>query len=228
MLLGTGGISRLFALPNPAVIGYKPEYLGTQACFLFIIAGRCGSLSAGLFDAVRHYLRSAPWYRLPITPIAQDVVEQWSITIPSDGQSEHSIHYLAPNDNPEQMRIYLRQDGSWTEAGTSVYGSYLVFPVSGTTAEIAAVSELSIWWARAILAGLLAAVLLLLVLLFRKIVKRHRKKKVPTAQMQDTGIVILIVVAIDIVNVICTLNLPQDFKGLLHLLQGRAFIRTFS
>ena len=144
-------------------------------------------LTAGLFDAVRHYLRSAPWYRLPITPIAQDVVEQWSITIPSDGQSEHSIHYLAPNDNPEQMRIYLRQDDSWTEADTSVYGSYLVFPVSGTTAEIAAVSELSLWWAWAILAGLLAAVLLLLVLLFRKIVKRHRKKKAPTAQMQDAA-----------------------------------------
>lgn len=114
-------------------------------------------------------------------------MEQWSITIPSDGQSEHSIHYLAPNGNPEQMRIYLRQDDSWTEADTSVYGSYLVFPASGTTAEIAAVSELSIWWAWAILAGLLAAVLLLLVLLFRKIVKRHRKKKAPTAQMQNAA-----------------------------------------
>lgn len=87
-------------------------------------------------------------------------MEQWSITIPSDGQSEHSIHYLAPNGNPEQMRIYLRQDDSWTEADTSVYGSYLVFPVSGTTAEIAAVSELSIWWAWAILAGLLVLLLI--------------------------------------------------------------------
>lgn len=87
-------------------------------------------------------------------------MEQWSITIPSDGQSEHSIHYLAPNGNPEQMRIYLRQDDSWTEADTSVYGSYLVFPASGTTAEIAAVSELSIWWAWAILAGLLVLLLI--------------------------------------------------------------------
>ena len=134
-------------------------------------------LSSGLTDAISHYLSSADWYRLPATPIHQDVVEQWTLTVPADGKSEHQIHYLVLDGNTEHTSIYVRQDSGWKKVSTTVYGSYLVFPVSGTEAEIAAVSELSIWWAWAILALLIVAILVLLVLLVRKIVKRHKTKR---------------------------------------------------
>lgn len=134
-------------------------------------------LSSGLTDAISHYLSLADWYRLPTTPIHQDVVEQWTLNIPADGQSEHQVHYLAPDGNTEHTSIYVRQDSGWKKVSTTVYGSYLVFPVSGTEAEIAAVSELSVWWAWAILALLVAVILVVLVLLVRKIVKHHRTKR---------------------------------------------------
>ncbi len=134
-------------------------------------------LSSGWTDAISHYLSSAAWYRLPATAIARDVAEQWTLTVPSDGQEAHQIHYLAPNGDTEHTSIYVRQDSGWKEVSTTVYGSYLVFQVSGTEAEIAAVSELSIWWAWAILAVLAAVILVILVLLVRKIVKGRKSKK---------------------------------------------------
>ena len=143
-------------------------------------------LSAGVPDAIGHYLSSAPWYRLPTTPIAHDVLEQWTITIPSDGQTEHQVHYLVPDGSIDHTRIYIRQDGGWKEVSATAYGSYLVFPVSGTTAEIAAISELSPWWVWAILAVLLAAVLVVLALLICRLRKHHRKK-VPIATDPDAA-----------------------------------------
>ena len=143
-------------------------------------------LSSGWADAISHYLSSAPWYQLPITSIDRDVVEQWTLTVPSDGQETHQIHYLVPDGDTEHTRICIRQDNGWQEAAATVYGSYLVFSVSGTKAEIAAVSELSVWWAWAILAVLLIGILVLLVLLIRKMVRRHKSKKAPAPQ--DPGV----------------------------------------
>ena len=52
-------------------------------------------ISAGLSDAIGHFMSVNPWYTWFSAPITKEVVEQWEITIPSDGASTHTVHYLS-------------------------------------------------------------------------------------------------------------------------------------
>ena len=103
-------------------------------------------------------------------PISGGIVEQRHVTIPDDGQSVHTLHYLPPEVAIGSLDIYVMQDGRWVKADAEEFGSYLRFDVAGTEADIAAVSVISVWWIWGILAVIVIAVAILVVLS----VKKHR------------------------------------------------------
>ena len=104
-------------------------------------------------------------------PISGGIVEQRHVTIPDDRQSVHTLHYLPPEVAIGSLNIYVMQDGRWVKADAEEFGSYLRFDVTGTEADIAAVSVISVWWIWGILAVIVIAVVLLIVLS----VKRRRR-----------------------------------------------------
>ena len=125
-------------------------------------------VSAGLSDAIGHYMSVNPWYTWFSAPITKEVVEQWEITISSDGASTHTVHYLSPSESTRHLSVFVRQDGSWKKANADTFGSYLTFDITGEQAEIAIVSVLHIWWVWTILAVLILGILALVVILIHK------------------------------------------------------------
>ena len=137
-------------------------------------SGLC-PVSAGLSDAVSHYMSVNPWYTWFSRPITKEVVEQWDITLPSDSASVHTVHYLSPSESTKHLTVFLRQDGSWKRTQVESFGSYLTFEVAGSQAEIAVVSVVHIWWVWTLLALLILGLLAFAVLLILKAAKRRRK-----------------------------------------------------
>ncbi len=113
-------------------------------------------------------------------PISGGIVEQRHVTIPDDGQSLHTLHYLPPEVTIGSLNIYVMQDGRWVKADVEEFGSYLRFDVTGTEADIAAVSVISVWWIWGILAVIVIAVVLLIVLS----VKRRRMGRADKAEKE--------------------------------------------
>ena len=111
-------------------------------------------------------------------PISGGIVEQRHVTIPDDGQSVHTLHYLPPEVAIGGLNIYVMQNGRWVKADAEEFGSYLRFDVTGTEADIAAVSVISVWW----IWGILAAVVLVIALLVVLSVKKHRRGRPDKAE----------------------------------------------
>lgn len=148
-------------------------------------------ISRGLTSAISHYLKSASWYRLPSTPINRDVEEQWHLTLPRDGSQTHTVHYTSPENEIENVRIYTRQNGSWEQADCEIFGDYLTFEISGTEADVAAVTVLPVWWVWLALGLVLLAILILLILFVRKLIRKKRAgtqapaQETPAAEASD-------------------------------------------
>lgn len=105
-------------------------------------------------------------------------VEQWSLTLPSDGADDHIVRYL-PEDTDKTYKVYLKDNGSWHPLETDSMGSYLTFTVSGADAEIAVVKAGQPIWVFILIGA--AVVLVLLLLLKRK----RGKKKPPKTQKPE-------------------------------------------
>lgn len=116
------------------------------------------------------FLREGRW---PSMTVNREVVEQWRIEIPEDGLPAHTVRYLAPDGETDRLAVYVRQGGQWSRAEHEVFGSYLVFSVTGEQAEVAVVSTLTVWWA-----WLIALVLvLLLIVLAVWLIRRGRRRR---------------------------------------------------
>ena len=137
-------------------------------------SGLC-PVSAGLSEAISHYMSVNPWYTWFSAPITKEIVEQWSVSIPDDGEAVHTLHYLSPSESTRHLAVFVRQDGGWKRAQADTFGSYLTFDISGSQAEIAVVSVLHIWWVWTILAVLILGLIALLIVLLSKAAKRRRK-----------------------------------------------------
>ena len=142
-------------------------------------------ISNGIGKAVKHYLKDNAWYTWLTTPINREVVEQWSVTIPSDGQENHKVHYLSPSETADHLQTFVKQDGKWTKLDSEEFGSYLVFSLPDGESEIAVVSVLNIWWAWAILLALVAALVVCIVFLCRKHAKKRKAKRIQAAQATE-------------------------------------------
>ena len=74
-----------------------------------------------------------------------EIIEQWGIEIPEDGLLIHSLRYLAPENDADVLDVYVKQDGDWKLAERNQVGSYLLFNIAGTDAEIAVVATNYQW-----------------------------------------------------------------------------------
>lgn len=74
-----------------------------------------------------------------------DIVELWNVEMPQDGLLIHTLRYLAPTTEQKPLQLYIKQDGEWIKTDTQTMGSYEVFSIAGTQAEIAVVAVKETW-----------------------------------------------------------------------------------
>ena len=118
-----------------------------------------------------------PWLARLTTSVSGGLVEQLHVTIPDDGQSEHTLHYLPPEVSIGKIAIYVMQDGRWVKADTEEFGSYLSFDVEGSEVDVAAVSVISVWW----IWGALALVVIAIAVTIIASVKKRRRRRIARA-----------------------------------------------
>ena len=88
--------------------------------------------------------------------------EKLALSVPEDGQAEHTIRYLPPDGSTNHCRVFLLTDDGWERLDAEAFGSYLTFTVPGASAQLALVRTIQSWWIAA--AAVLAAAVLLLVI----------------------------------------------------------------
>lgn len=116
------------------------------------------------------------------TTLNREIVEQWQIEIPADGRTKHTVRYLAPDGDADDLAVYVKENGEWLPADAEAAGSYLCFAVSGSTAQVAVLSTLPVWWVWLIAGALVLALVLLLVrLVCKALARRPRRAAVAAA-----------------------------------------------
>ena len=141
--------------------------------------------SAGVRDTVRSQLRSIfregePDYSIPVS-----VVERLRVSFPDDGLNVHTLRYLAPDGQTDNYHVYLASDGGWQRLHPGTFGSYFLFDVPGSGAELALVATIQSWWVAAYIASalvLLALIVLLAVKLKKTLRARPKREKKPLAE----------------------------------------------
>lgn len=117
---------------------------------------------------------------LPPAAVNRQVLEQWQVSLPDDGQTRHTLRYLPP-EGAAHLTIYVNNGSGWQEADCGSVGSYLTFTVEGRSPMFAAVTSTPVWWMAAAAAGLCAAVVLTVVLLRLRRRKKAAKAALPEA-----------------------------------------------
>ncbi len=97
-----------------------------------------------LLQGTQHFDQAAElglWEKLHSAKVA----EQWRITLPKDGLLVHTLRYLPEDQDTELLELYIGQDGHWNKVPKDEAGSYLLFDIAGTSAEIAVVVGTNKW-----------------------------------------------------------------------------------
>jgi len=117
----------------------------------------------------------------------ESLLANWHITVQNQNRPETDyIAHLAKPADTNQVQLYHLQDGNWTEIAYEESGSYLIFSMSGNTADICLVGASHTKELMTIVA--LAGVLflgVLLILLHRKRKKKKKRKK--EQQIKETA-----------------------------------------
>lgn len=74
-----------------------------------------------------------------------EVLEQWKVEVPEDGLLIRSMRYHVPEENTELLEFYVKQDGDWKLVDGEMVGSYLVFNIAGSEAQVAVVTIRDTW-----------------------------------------------------------------------------------
>lgn len=141
-----------------------------------------GVLSDSIGEAIKKYFSFVTDLRWPDSTVSREIVEQWQLTLPDDGLSEHTVRYLSPDGTTDNLDIYVRENGQWEKVSHDTFGSYLTFPVKGSRAEIAVISTLPVWWVWLLALALLIALIVGIIALIRKL---RRKRQL--THLQGTG-----------------------------------------
>ena len=107
------------------------------------------------------------------------VLEQWQVTIPDDGQMEHLVHYLTPEDGRGELVVYVRDADGWTMHECGDFGSYATLTLPAGQTQIVLARLRAVWWVWLIPAGLAVLVLVCILLAV------HRKRKKAKAQAKS-------------------------------------------
>ncbi len=100
-----------------------------------------------------------------------DFLEQWSITIPEDGNPPHTLRFIPPAKQPGLL-IYVLENGEWVKTNARWDGKYMVFRAGGNSATFALVKGKPSYGAYWAALGLLAVVITVFVILRRRKVVR--------------------------------------------------------
>ena len=125
---------------------------------------------------------SLPWYVRIFSPVHGGIIEQRSLLLPENGETSHTVHYLAPENTRGETVLYILRNGEWEKADTEEFGSYLVFTADAAATDIAAVSVIPAYW---LWLGAGALLLLCGLILLLALKGRRRKKKEPEPQDTD-------------------------------------------
>lgn len=101
----------------------------------------------------------------------KNVLEYWKLSFPEDGNTRHQLRYLPPDDQ-KKVVIYVKNGERWEKQTPDTLGSYSLFTIDGTVAEIVIAAE-EVHYVEYIC--MIAAVIALLALLL--LYRRYRKKK---------------------------------------------------
>ena len=138
-------------------------------------------LSDSLWSAIQQALAGAQSARGGV------VLEQWLLSVPDDGRTEHLVHYLSPEGESGNLAVFIRNaDGSWTMQSCGTFGSYATLTLSSGQTQIALVRLRPLWWVWLIPAGIVVLVLVCVLAHLRR--KHHKaKKQQQTAEEQTTA-----------------------------------------
>ncbi len=93
-----------------------------------------------------------------------EVLEQWNVALPEDGMLIHTLRYLPENPSEQDdLELYVKQDGKWKAVEKNTMGSYWVFHIAETEAELAVVEVVGLQWlwaaAAIVMIGLIGGVI---------------------------------------------------------------------
>ena len=74
-------------------------------------------------------------YNIEGIPI-KGALEHWQVAFPQDGSQEHQLRYQSPDQVEKAVDIYVKNGEKWEKVKTDSMGSYQLFTITGTTAEI--------------------------------------------------------------------------------------------
>ncbi|MBE7002897.1 MAG: hypothetical protein E7425_01250 [Ruminococcaceae bacterium] len=81
------------------------------------------------------------------------LLEQWQLTLPSDGAATHVVRYLPPEGVADHIALYVPENGAWRLLETEKMGSYLTFETDAEELELTVVSTATPWWVWALVGG---------------------------------------------------------------------------
>ena len=111
-----------------------------------------------------------------------ELLEQWSLTVPDDGRTEHLVHYLPPEDGRGELVAFVKGADGWTMYSCGDFGSYATLTLPAGQTQIALARLHAVWWVWLIPAGIALLVLVCIVLAVHKKHKKAKKTKPPAEQ----------------------------------------------
>ncbi|MGN1343456.1 MAG: hypothetical protein ACI4U3_02685, partial [Traorella sp.] len=129
--------------------------------------------------------------------VNQEILEQWKLKIPEDGESQTTLRYLSPSSDPQNLAVYVKDGQRWEKVKCSIIGSYLAFSLSNTESEIAIVQTKNMQGFYIIIFIIIFAIFafiffILLSHLKKKAPKKNQKEKKSKRKHLKTPILIII------------------------------------
>ena len=129
--------------------------------------GRAALLAEGAFragDSLTAACDSAP------ETGPEGASELWTLTVPDDGQTRHTVRWRIPSDGAKAYAIYTDAGNGWQKVESETIGSYVCFALEGERFAVKP-EEQAAWWIWApVAAGGVGAVCIAMAAL-------HKKKK---------------------------------------------------
>ncbi len=88
-----------------------------------------------------------------LVPGHEEQLKTWTLEIPADGQSSHTVRWLIPDHESRAYTVYTMQAGSWHKIHSEQIGGHLCFTLEGNGQFAVVPIEHAVWWVWA-LAGI--------------------------------------------------------------------------
>ena len=125
----------------------------------------------------------------------KNVVEHWNVSLSEDGNETHQFRYKSPNEDDENVEIYVKSKNGWEKVDTTMMGSSYLFQAMGTSLEIAVSAKQSFLKRHRLLfeifGGIVAVILLIIVIV------KLRKNRLRQTSGNEEGLEVVSVEELD-------------------------------